>query len=49
MAINERELFELINESGDPEQAVLIAIRVFASFLEQLGEAPMLQADDLSV
>ena len=33
---NELELFEIINEYEDPAEAVLIAIKVFSAFLEQL-------------
>jgi hypothetical protein len=34
--MNEIELFEIINENDNPEQAVLTAINVFAAFLERL-------------
>ena len=44
MSENELELFGALYESDDPEQAVLVAIKVFAAFLEQLGAAPELQA-----
>lgn len=44
---NELELFEIINEYEDPTEAVLVAIKVFSAFLEQLAEAPTLPAADL--
>ena len=40
MSTHEVELFEIINENDNPEQAVLTAIKVFAAFLEQLAEGP---------
>ena len=43
---NEAELFEIIYEYEDPGEAVLIAIKVFSAFLEQLAAAPKLPADD---
>jgi hypothetical protein len=33
---NEIELFRIVNENDNPEQAVLTAINVFAAFLRQL-------------
>ena len=36
----ENELVEIIRENDNPEQAVLVAIKVFSAFLERLGEAP---------
>lgn len=36
MSTHENELFKIISESKNPEQAVLTAIKVFAAFLEQL-------------
>ena len=39
----EEELAKIIRENDDPEQAVLIAIKVFSAFLERLEEDPMLQ------
>ena len=36
MTENEYELLHIINENDNPEQAVQIAIKVFAAFLEQL-------------
>lgn len=36
MSKYERELFEIVNENDNPEQAVLAAINVFAAFLERL-------------
>ena len=35
MSTQEKELFKIISESKNPEQAVLTAIKVFAAFLEQ--------------
>lgn len=39
MSNNEITLLEIIRNSEDPGKAILIAIDVFTSFLEQLGEA----------
>ena len=47
MSTHEEELFKIIGESDDPEQAVMTAITVFAAFLEQLAEDPAPQAVDL--
>ena len=33
---NEEELFEIIRENDNPEQAAIIAVKVFAAFLAQL-------------
>ena len=44
---HEEELFKIIGESDDPEQAVMTAIKVFAAFLEQLAEDPEPPAVDL--
>ena len=41
---NEMELLKIINENDNPEQALLTAITVFSAFVEQLEEAPVLQA-----
>ena len=41
---NEIKLFNMIHENDNPEQAALVAIKVFAEFLERLGEAPEPQA-----
>ena len=49
MSTHETELFKIISDSKNPEQAVLTAIKIFAAFLEQTEEVPMLQADDLPV
>lgn len=49
MSTQEIELFKIIHESEDPEQAVLTAIEIFTAFLERPEEVPMLQADDLQV
>ena len=35
MSTHEVELFKIINENDNPEQAVLIAIKFFAAFLAQ--------------
>ena len=40
MSTHENELFKIISESENPEQAVLTAIMVFAAFLEQPEAAP---------
>ena len=37
MSTHEIELFKIINESKNPEQAVLTAIEIFTAFLEQPG------------
>ena len=39
----EEELAKIIRENDNPEQAVLVAIKVFSAFLEQLEEVPTLQ------
>lgn len=44
MSTHENELFKIIYESENPEQAVLTAIKVFTAFLEQLEEVPEQQA-----
>ena len=43
MSNYEIELLELISENDNPEQAVLVAIKVFSAFLEQLEEGQVLQ------
>ena len=40
MSTHEVELFKIINENDNPEQAVLTAIEVFTAFLEQLSASP---------
>jgi hypothetical protein len=40
MSAHEEELFKIIGESDDPEQAVLTAIKVFAAFLAMPQEPP---------
>ena len=40
MSTHELELFNIIYENDNPEQAVLTAIKTFAAFLEQLEEDP---------
>lgn len=37
---NEITLLNMIYENDRPDQAVLVAIKVFAAFLEQLGVTP---------
>lgn len=44
MCEKEIELFKMVYENDDPEQAVLLAIKVFAAFLEQPGVIPEPQA-----
>lgn len=44
MSTHEVELFKIINENDNPEQAVLTAIEVFTAFLEQLSASPEPQA-----
>ena len=43
MSTHEAELFNIIYENDNPEQAVLTAIEVFTAFLEQLeaDQAPL--------
>lgn len=41
---NEMELLNILSENDNPEEALMTAIRVFSAFVEQLEEAPMLQA-----
>lgn len=43
MSKNEVKLAEIIRENDNPEQAVLVAIKVFSAFLEQLEADPVLQ------
>ena len=40
MSKNEIELFNMLYENDNAEQAALTAIKVFAAFLEQLAEDP---------
>ena len=47
MSTREKELFNIIYENDNPEQAVMTAIEVFTAFLEQLGEVPEPQPGDL--
>lgn len=47
MTNNEIKMINMIRENDNSEQGLLIAIKVFSAFLEQLEAAPMLQADDL--
>lgn len=41
MSKNEIELFNVLHENDNAELSVLIAIKVFSAFLEQLAEDPM--------
>ena len=41
---NEMELLKLLSENDNPEEALVTAIKVFSAFVEQLEEAPVLQA-----
>lgn len=47
MSTHENELFKIIYENENPEQAVLTAIEVFTAFLEQHEEAPEPPPGDL--
>lgn len=47
MSTQEIELFKIISESENPEQAVLTAIKIFAAFLEQPEAVPVLQTAGL--
>jgi hypothetical protein len=48
MSKYEKELFDIVNENDNPEQAVLTAINVFAAFLERLeADREPLAADPL--
>ena len=47
MSKNETELFDIVNENDNPDQAVLTAINVFAAFLERLEADQALLAVDL--
>ena len=49
MSNNEIEMINIIRENDNPEQSLLIAIKVFSAFLEQLEANPMLRLDDLQV
>ena len=44
MSNNEKEFINIIRENDNPDEAVLVAIKVFSAFLEQLEADPMLQA-----
>lgn len=41
---NEMELLNILSENDNPEEALMTAIKVFSAFVEQLEEAPVLQA-----
>lgn len=47
MSNNEIEMINIIRENDNPEQSILIAIKVFSTFVEQLEANPMLRLDDL--
>ena len=47
MSTHENELFKIIYESENPEQAVLTAIEIFTAFLEQPEAVPEPQSGDL--
>ena len=47
MTARELELFSIIIENDNLEQAVMTAIEVFTAFLEQLGAVPEQQPDGL--
>ena len=49
MTNNEKEMINIIRENDNLEQGVLIAIKVFSAFVEQLEATPALQFDDLRV
>ena len=49
MTNNEIEIINIIRENDNLEQGLLIAIKVFSAFLEQLEADPMLQVGDLQV
>ena len=45
----EYELFDILRESDNTEEALLTAIRVFSAFAEQLEAVPKLQPGGLRV
>ena len=47
MSENEIELFNMMYENDDPEQAVLVAINLFSAFLERCEAGQVLPDDDL--
>ena len=47
MSNNEIEMIHIIRENDKPEQSLLIALKVFSAFVEQLEANPMLRLDDL--
>lgn len=47
MTKNEIEMIDIIRENDNSEQGLLIAIKVFSAFLEQLEATQELQADGL--
>ena len=49
MTNNEKEMINIIRENDNLEQGLLIAIKVFSAFVEQLEANQVLQLDDLQV
>ena len=49
MSSKEIEMINIIRENDNPEQSLLIAIKVFSAFVEQLEANPMLRLDDPQV
>lgn len=49
MSKNEIEMINIIRENDNLEQGLLIAIKVFSAFVEQLEANQVLQPDDLQV
>lgn len=49
MSNKEIEMINMIRENDNLEQSLLIAIKVFSAFVEQLEANPMLRLDDLQV
>lgn len=49
MTNNEIEMINIIRENDNLEQGLLIAIKVFSAFVEQLEATPVLRLDDLQV
>lgn len=49
MTKNELELFDIICGSEEPEQSVLMAIRVFSAFVKQHEASRVLPPDGLEV
>ena len=49
MSNNEIEMINMIRENDNPEQSLLIAVKVFSAFVEQLEANQVLRLDDLQV